>query len=116
MDRINLQGKRLKKHLCVNLACLCLKRAQRSDFCHIPYVPEGGLETGMAPRSHSVVLLEPFDGVTGVLAADSYEEMRSRSIFLYKLLHPGKCISIMVTDLQAPEFCSFQFIKPSDVA
>ncbi|MDD6680806.1 hypothetical protein [Galactobacillus timonensis] len=55
----------------------------------------------MAERSHSVVFLEPFDEVTGVMAADSYEEMRSRSIFLYKLLHLGKCISIMGTDLQA---------------
>ena len=49
----------------------------------------------MAQRSHSVVFLEPFDEATGVMAADSYEEMRSRSIFLYKLLHLGKCISIM---------------------
>jgi len=64
-------------------------------------VPEGGLETGMAQRSHSVVFLEPFDEATGVMAADSYEEMRSRSIFLYKLLHLGNGISIMGTDLQA---------------
>lgn len=55
----------------------------------------------MAQRSHSVVFLEPFDEVTGVMAADSYEEMRTRSIFLYKLLHLGNGISIMGTDLQA---------------
>lgn len=55
----------------------------------------------MAERSHSVVFLGSFDEVTGVMTVDSYEEMRSRSIFLYKLLHLGKCISIMGTDLQA---------------
>ncbi len=55
----------------------------------------------MAERSHSVVFLEPFDEVTGVMTVDSYEEMRSRSIFLYKLLHLGNGISIMGTDLQA---------------
>lgn len=55
----------------------------------------------MAERSHSVVFLGPFDEVAGVMTVDSYEEMRSRSIFLYKLLHLGKCISIMGTDLQA---------------